>query len=248
MKLALLADLHANLEGVEACLAHARELGADRYAFVGDLVGYGGDPAAVLELVAAHLARGAVAVRGNHDAAVVDAGADTMNKAAEAAVDWTRRQLGEAQRALLAGLPLTARVGEEVLLVHASADRPADWTYVSDPLRAEQSLAAARTTYVFSGHVHEQALYYQGAGGRLHHFKPVPGVAIPVPARRRWLAVVGSAGQPRDGTTAAAWALFDDGARTLTFHRVPYQWARAAARIREAGLPEALARRLERGE
>ena len=75
MKLALLADIHANLEGLEACLAHAREHGADRYAFVGDLVGYGGDPAAVLELVRADLGRGAVAVRGNHDAAVAAAAA-----------------------------------------------------------------------------------------------------------------------------------------------------------------------------
>jgi len=247
VKLALLADIHANLEGLEACLAHAREHGAEQYAFVGDLVGYGGDPAAVLEVVRGYLAGGALAVRGNHDAAVAEAGGDTMNKAAEAAVDWTRRQLDAGQRELLAGLPLLARRGEEVCLVHASADKPADWTYVSDTLRAEQSLAAARATYVFSGHVHEQALYYQGAGGRLHHFKPVAGVAIPVPARRKWLAVVGSAGQPRDGTTAAAYALFDDGARTLTFHRVPYQWAKAAARIRAAGLPEALALRLERG-
>jgi diadenosine tetraphosphatase ApaH/serine/threonine PP2A family protein phosphatase len=248
VKLALLADLHANLEGVEACLAHALAQGAERYAFVGDLVGYGGDPAAVLEVVRRHLAQGAVAVRGNHDAAVAEAGGDTMNKAAEAAVDWTRRQLGDEQKAVLAGLPLTARLGEEIVLVHASADRPGDWTYVSDPHRAEESLAAAKATYVFSGHVHEQALYYQGAGVRMHHFKPVPGVPIPVPARRRWLAVVGSAGQPRDGTTAAAYAMFDGRARTLTFHRVPYEWARAAARIRAAGLPEALASRLERGE
>ena len=69
-----------------------------------------------------------------------------------------------------------------------------------------------------------------------------------MPAHRRWLAIVGSAGQPRDGNTAAAYALFDAARRTLTFHRVPYQWAKAAAKIRAAGLPEGLARRLERGE
>jgi diadenosine tetraphosphatase ApaH/serine/threonine PP2A family protein phosphatase len=73
-------------------------------------------------------------------------------------------------------------------------------------------------------------------------------VAIPVPARRRWLAIAGSAGQPRDGNTAAAYAIFDRERATLTFHRVPYQWASAAGKIRAAGLPESLARRLERGE
>jgi len=247
MKLALLADVHANLEGLRACLEHAREQGADQHVFIGDLVGYGGDPVAVVEVVEAHVARGALVVRGNHDAAVLDDGADTMNKAAEAAVGWTRQQLGPAHRAFLAGLPLTARL-DDLFFVHASADQPADWTYVSDPLRAEESLRAAQATCVFSGHVHEQALYYMGQEARAMRFKPVAGVAIPVPAHRQWLAIVGSAGQPRDGNTAAAYALLDTGRRTLTFHRVPYEWSRAAARVRAAGLPEPLARRLERGE
>jgi diadenosine tetraphosphatase ApaH/serine/threonine PP2A family protein phosphatase len=247
MKLALLADIHSNLEGLTACLEHAREQGAEAHAFVGDLVGYGADPVAVLEVVEAHAAAGALVVRGNHDAAILDDGSDTMNRSAEAAVEWTRAQLGEPERAFLAGLPLTA-ARDEVFLVHASADRPADWTYVTDPLRAEQSLAAARGTWVFSGHVHESMLYYQGSGGRPLQFRPEPGVAIPVPAHRRWLAIVGSAGQPRDGNTAAAYAILDTTARTLTFHRVPYRWALAAAKIRAAGLPESLARRLERGE
>jgi diadenosine tetraphosphatase ApaH/serine/threonine PP2A family protein phosphatase len=247
MKLALLADIHSNLEGLTACLEHAREHGAEAYGFVGDMLGYGGDPVAVLEIVRAHAAAGALVVKGNHDAAILDDGADTMNKSAEAAVEWTRAQLSGADRAFLVALPFTAR-RDDVELVHASADRPGDWTYVTDPLRAGQSLAAARGTWVFSGHVHEQALYYQGAGGRPLQFKPQPGVAIPVPAHRRWLAIVGSAGQPRDGNTAAAYAMFDAVRRTLTFFRVPYPWAKAAARIRAAGLPEGLARRLERGE
>ena len=247
MKRALIADIHSNLEGLTACLAHAREQGAEAFAFVGDLVGYGADPAAVLELVRGLAAEGAPVVRGNHDGAILDSGSDTMNKSAEAAVEWTRRQLDDGQRAFLAGLPLSARQ-DDVLYVHASAEKPGDWTYVSDPLRAGQSLDSTSATYVFSGHVHEQMLYYMAGGGRPVAFKPMPGVAIPVPAHRRWLAIVGSAGQPRDGNTAAAYALLDTTKRTLTFHRVPYEWAKAAAKIRAAGLPEGLARRLERGE
>jgi diadenosine tetraphosphatase ApaH/serine/threonine PP2A family protein phosphatase len=247
MKLALLADIHSNLEGLQACLEHAHEQGAEAYAFVGDLVGYGADPVAVLDLVQRHVEDGALVVRGNHDAAILDDGADTMNKSAEAAVEWTRAQLDERHLAFLAGLPFTARL-DELFLVHASADRPGDWTYVSDPLRAGQSLAMARGTWVFSGHIHEPMLYYQGAGGRPLQHKPEPGVPIPVPAHRRWLAIVGSVGQPRDGNTAAAYALMDTARPTLTFFRVPYEWAKAAAKIRAAGLPEGLARRLERGE
>jgi diadenosine tetraphosphatase ApaH/serine/threonine PP2A family protein phosphatase len=247
VKLALLADLHANLEALTACLEHAREQGADRLAFLGDLVGYGADPAAVLEVVRAEVARGALVVRCNHDDAVAQAGGETMNKAAEAAVEWTRAQLAPGQLEFLAGLPLTERL-DDALLVHASADRPTDWNYVSDPLRAEQSVLAARATYVFSGHVHEPMLWYVGPNGRAQPFRPVPGVAIPVAPRRHWLAIAGSCGQPRDGNTAAAYALLDRARATLTFHRVPYRWSDAAAKIRLAGLPESLARRLERGE
>jgi diadenosine tetraphosphatase ApaH/serine/threonine PP2A family protein phosphatase len=246
MKLALLADLHANLEAVTACLAHARGEGAEAHAFLGDLVGYGADPNAVLELVAEHARRGAVVVRGNHDAAVASGRSDTMDKAAAHAVAWTRAALGAAERAFLEALPLVARQGD-ALFVHASAEAPADWTYVADGLRAQQSLAAAAATYVFCGHVHVPALYYEGAGGRALPFAPEPGVAIPVPPRRRWLAVVGSAGQPRDGLTAACYAVLDRARATLTFHRVPYDFRAAAAKVRAAGLPERLALRLEHG-
>jgi diadenosine tetraphosphatase ApaH/serine/threonine PP2A family protein phosphatase len=247
MKLALLADLHANLEAVTACLAHARGQGAERYAFLGDLVGYGADPAAVLDLVAAHASAGAVVVRGNHDTAAASGIADTMDRSAEAAIAWTRERLAPAQRDFLAGLPLVRRE-EDLAFVHASAHMPEEWPYVSDPLRAEESLAAAGATYVFCGHVHVPALYYTATSGRALLFRPVPGVAVPVPPRRRWLAVVGSAGQPRDGNTAGCYALFDRARATLTFFRVPYDWREAARKVRAAGLPERLARRLEQGK
>jgi diadenosine tetraphosphatase ApaH/serine/threonine PP2A family protein phosphatase len=96
--------------------------------------------------------------------------------------------------------------------------------------------------------VHVPALYHSTPDGRAGHFAPVPGVAIPVAPRRRWLAVVGSAGQPRDGNPAACYALFDAAAATLTFHRVPYDVRATAARVRAAGLPERLALRLEHGK
>jgi diadenosine tetraphosphatase ApaH/serine/threonine PP2A family protein phosphatase len=245
--LALLADLHANLEGVTACLEHARDAGATSYAFLGDLVGYGADPDAVLDLVQAHAEEGAVVVRGNHDTAVFEGASEYMDPRARAAIDWTRGRLSAEHRAFLEGLPLTTRRGS-AFFVHASAAAPERWTYVSDPLAAENSLLAAEATWVFCGHVHEQVLYFTGASGRPLPFRPVPGTSIPVPGHRRWLAVVGSAGQPRDGNPAACYALADLERARLTFHRVPYDWRSAAAKIRAAGLPERLARRLERGE
>jgi diadenosine tetraphosphatase ApaH/serine/threonine PP2A family protein phosphatase len=247
MKIALLADLHANLEATQACLEHARAAGADAHAFLGDLVGYGADPGPVVDLVAAHAAKGGIAVLGNHDAAAVAGGAATMHDAAAEAIAWTHGHLSPGQRAFLSGLPLVARAGG-MLFVHASAEAPAEWTYVEDERSAAQSLeAAAPARYVLCGHVHTPVLYYTGAAARPVPFRPVPGVAIPVPPHRRWLAVAGSAGQPRDGNPAAAYAMLDVEGATLTFHRVPYDCAAAAAKVRAAGLPEGLALRLERG-
>jgi diadenosine tetraphosphatase ApaH/serine/threonine PP2A family protein phosphatase len=248
MKLALLSDIHANLEGLRACLDHAAAQGAERHAFLGDLVGYGADPGPVVDLVRCHVERGALAVKGNHDAAALVGQSDSMHQAAERAIAWTHERLNAEQRAFLAALPLVVRQ-DRLLLVHASPEQPAEWIYVSDPARAAVGLAAAApASWVFCGHVHEPVLYTQGATARPVPFRPVPGVAIPVPPHRRWLAVVGSAGQPRDGNTAACYAMLDTDRPTLTFHRVPYDWRTAAAKIRAAGLPENLARRLERGE
>src|ERR1700682_2611519 len=109
MKLAVFADIHSNLEAITACLADARALGAERFAFLGDLVGYGADPVAVLDLIEDFAADGAVVVLGNHDAAAIGRPDDTLNDNAQAAIAWTQTQLGERQQAFLMGLPLTVQ-------------------------------------------------------------------------------------------------------------------------------------------
>jgi len=245
MVIALLADIHSNLHALQACLAHARTNGASRFAFLGDLVGYGADPAAVLDIVAEHSARGAVAVKGNHDAAITGS-AGYFNEAAKSAINWTRGVLGPGHRDFLDALPLIVREGD-ACLVHASAAMPERWTYIDGPDAAAQSVAAAGVPYTFCGHVHEQLLYARGAGRRMVAFRPRPGVPIPVSARREWLAIVGSVGQPRDGNPAAAYALADFERHYITFHRVAYDHFAAARAVRAAGLPEMLAYRLERG-
>ena len=246
MKLALFADVHSNLEALTACLEHAKALGAQRFAFLGDLIGYGADPVAVLDLVERYAAEGAVVVLGNHDAAAIGRRTGGLNPNALSAIEWTRERLGERQRAFLASLPLTARE-KDVLFVHASAAVPEEWTYVSGPIEAERSMQAASASFVFCGHVHEQMLYYMGAGGAPMPFRPINGTPIPVARHRQWLAIVGSAGQPRDDNNAACYALADLERARLTFLRVPYDYASAARKVRAAGLPERLALRLERG-
>lgn len=246
MKLALFADIHSNLEAITACLEHAKALGAERFAFLGDLVGYGADPVAVLDLVQQYAADGAVVVLGNHDAAALGRDTDAFNAHAQAAIIWTRGQLGDPQRAFLASLPLVVR-DDDILFVHASAVMPEQWIYVTGPTEAEQGIRASGAGFVFCGHVHEQNLYYVGAAGRPMPFRPVSGTPIPTGRHRQWLAIVGSAGQPRDRGNAACYALADLERARLTFSRVPCDYRSAAQKIRAAGLPERLALRLERG-
>jgi diadenosine tetraphosphatase ApaH/serine/threonine PP2A family protein phosphatase len=245
MRVALFADIHANLEALGACLEHARARGADRLAFLGDLVGYGADAAGVIDVITAHAASGALVLKGNHDEAV-EVRSGYYNDAAQAALDWARQTLSSQQRAFLAALPLVHRIGS-ACYVHASAARPERWEYVDSPAAAARCVTEAETTHTFCGHVHDQVLYFEAAGGRMSAFRPVPGKPIPVRGRRRWLAIVGSVGQPRDRNPAAAYTLFDDEAAQVTFHRVPYDARGAADKIRRAGLPESLAFRVELG-
>lgn len=236
MLLALLSDIHANLEALEACLAHARAAGASRHAFLGDLVGYGADPAAVIGIVRRHAAEGAVVVQGNHDAAVARSSGVGTEGALDA-VRWTRSVLDAEAIAWLGALPLQARE-KEICFVHASADAPLRWEYVDTPALAKKSADAAGVPWTFCGHVHRQTLFYQGSSGRMTAFNPVPGVAIPVRRARRWVAIAGSVGQPREHNPAAAYALFDPRKERLTFHRVPYDHLAAARKVRAAGLPD----------
>ncbi|WP_428420050.1 metallophosphoesterase family protein [Methylibium sp.] len=246
MKLALLTDLHANREAFEACLDHAHRCGATDYAILGDLVGYGADPAWVVDTVRALASRGAIVLKGNHDESAAEGPRPTMVEDARQVIAWTRAQLDAAQLAFLEALPLTVeRAG--CLFAHANTWAPADWEYVTSRHDAVRCLQATTARHVFIGHVHEPQLYHLAGTGKTGQFTPVSGVAIPVPAHRQWLVLPGSVGQPRDGNPAACWALYDSDSLNLSFHRVPYDQEAAAAKIRRAGLPERLAQRLIEG-
>jgi diadenosine tetraphosphatase ApaH/serine/threonine PP2A family protein phosphatase len=243
--IALLSDIHSNLEALDACVSHAIENAAERFVFLGDLVGYGADPQEVVATVARRTAEGAIAVKGNHDEAI-ERRASYMNDAAKDSIDWTRKTLSPDCISFLSQLPLIVREGA-MCFVHASAAAPARWDYVDSPGAARRSAEAARATYTFSGHVHEQSLYFEGSRGNWSVFQPTPGSPVPMGRHRRWLALVGSVGQPRDGKPAAAYALFDPLSEQITFQRVAYDHLAAAQKIRRAGLPELHAYRVEKG-
>lgn len=246
MKTAILSDIHANREALAACLRDAMQRGAERLVFLGDIVGYGADPGWCVDTVAAKVSQGAVCVRGNHDEAV--ANPDTgMNADALRAIDWTRTQLDEAQKRFLAGLPYRGDALPDVLFVHANGWAPEDWGYVLTEVDAERSLRATSQRLTFCGHTHVPALYAMAPQKPPMAFEPQAGKSVPLVASRRWLAVVGSVGQPRDGHPAASYGWFEPSSATFTLLRVPYDVETAARKVREAGLPESLSARLLRG-
>lgn len=250
MKLALLSDIHANLPALRACVAHAHAQGATGFALLGDLVGYGAEPAAVLDAVIALAGAGAIVLRGNHDAAALAPGGDARS-AEQVSAQWTHERLAPAHAGFLGSLPTTAVV-EGVLLVHASAHEPQAWHYVDGPQQAAQCVAAAMESHgvarVVCGHVHHQRLFYPGRAGRLMAFDPTPGVAVPLARRHSWVATIGAVGQPRDGDPRAMYALLEAEPLRLTFHRVAYDHCAASAAIRRSTLPASFADRLERAQ
>lgn len=249
MKLALLSDIHANIQALDACLAHARNLKTTRYAVLGDLVGYGADPGAVVQRVMTLRDAGALVIKGNHDDKAVHP-PEPPKTLGDSTAAWTHAQLSDTEKKFLEALPMTLR-HESILLVHASAEAPELWRYVYDRQAAALSLTAALAQdgvrYVFGGHVHFQTLYFEGESGELIKFLPLAGAAIPVLRPHRWLATIGSVGQPRDGNTDAMYAVLDTDTDQMTFYRVPYDHQSAAMAIRQAGLPDFFADRLLMG-
>ena len=245
MLIALFADIHGNREALTACFADAERAGAERYVFLGDLIGYGADPVWVVDRVADMVEAGAIAVLGNHDAAALSP-SESMNAVAAAAIAWTRTRLKAAHCSFLAQLPLTVDDGDR-LYVHASASAPDTWIYVMSAREAFQSFRATHHRLTFCGHTHFPALFNESVRTLPQHHVPVDGSPIPLLGQRRWLAVLGAVGQPRDKNPAACYGLFDAESSRLTYVRVPYDVELAARKIRKAGLPESLAARLTIG-
>jgi diadenosine tetraphosphatase ApaH/serine/threonine PP2A family protein phosphatase len=228
MWIGLFSDIHANREALEACLGHARDKGITRFIFLGDYVGYGADPGFVVDTVRREVEKGATALLGNHDDAIASG---------------TRHERGCG---LLARLPLTFDDNDR-LFVHASAHDPAGWEYIMSAEDASASFAATRAQATFCGHVHVPQLYRLQPSGQLSGIIPAPSIEIPLRVKERWIAVIGSVGQPRDGNPAACYGALETERNVLVYVRVPYDVETAARKIQQAGLPPVLGLRLLEG-
>jgi diadenosine tetraphosphatase ApaH/serine/threonine PP2A family protein phosphatase len=246
MRIAFLTDLHGNLEALDAALDAIETLAVDQIVVLGDLVGYGPDPVAVVERISALVGKGAVCIKGNHDHAACTTSAG-MTECARFAIEWTRLQLCASHLDYLAALPMAVR-DEDRFYVHSSAYRPGNWHYLRNAEAAAKSFGATDARLTFAGHTHVPAVYQALPGQHPALFMPQTGTEIALPFPHRAVVVVGSAGQPRDGNPAASFALFDTGTQMLTMLRAPYDFTRTAGKIRTSGLPIWLADRLAIGK
>jgi diadenosine tetraphosphatase ApaH/serine/threonine PP2A family protein phosphatase len=244
MRYLVLSDIHANLEALEAVLTTAGD-GWDAVLVLGDLVGYGADPNAVVERVRA--LKDVIVIRGNHDK--VGAGLESVagfNHLARQAILWTTKALTAENRTWVGELPAgPVAVDSAVEICHGS---PFDEDlYIFDDLDARRSFGVMQRPLCVFGHTHVPAAFQFDVD--LRHMPQPRGPEFPITlyANSRYLVNCGAVGQPRDGDPRAAYGVIDTTGQSITVHRVPYDVGAAQAKIVKAGLPEVLAQRLAIG-
>jgi len=243
----LLSDPHSNLEALEACLDLAKGK-YDEAVCLGDLVGYGPDPNAVIDIVKA---TSKIIIRGNHDkvcAGLEDA--SEFNPLARQAVEWTRQALTPEHFEFLRTLPTGPVMMDGFLIVHGS---PLDEDeYIVGPSQALPVLRTPQTQVVCFGHSHYQGGFMLSPQGRYQSIRAQfkhdgnPST-LTLEAGARYLINPGSIGQPRDGDWRAAFAILDLPQNTVEYYRTAYDLPKTQEKMRVAGLPAPLIRRLEFG-
>jgi len=239
MRIAILSDLHANLEATEAVLSDAHEQECTHFVCLGDVVGYNANPRECVDLVKK---MGGPVVKGNHDEqAALAESSRGFNALAEAAINWTRDHLAEEDKEWLRGLPLIQPV-RDFTIVHATLDAPEQWGYVFNALDAVASFAFQETAVCFFGHTHVAGAFVRDDG-----VKKVKTDQLVIEEAKKYFINVGSVGQPRDGDWRAAYCIYHLDKNVVEQRRVKYDLATAQRKIIQAGLPHMLADRLELG-
>jgi diadenosine tetraphosphatase ApaH/serine/threonine PP2A family protein phosphatase len=242
MRYAIIADIHANLAAFAAVL-HDIELkgGVDEIWCLGDIVGYGPDPCQCIELLRRYKH---VCVAGNHDwASTGKVDTSYFNPLAATACKWTGQQLSQDDIEYLNNLPLTIEKGD-FLLVHGSPMEPI-WEYVTSIGVATRNFACFNLPYCLVGHSHEPVIFREEHSSCVFvPFKPDIGIVL---GERRMIINPGGVGQPRDGDSRAAYAIYESESRVIRLHRIPYDISATQDRMMQAGLPIHLITRLNVG-
>lgn len=240
--LAVFSDIHSNLEALEAVLADMDALGIQRRVCLGDIVGYAANPAKCLKLVRS---LGCPVLKGNHDAlAASDDAVHDMRDVAEIGIKFARQKLTVKQREYLRGLPLTMANGD-CEFVHASLNRPQDWTYLVRQQALQEHFKAQTHRICFSGHTHVPCIWHFSSSGQLRSLGKQGRIELPT--NGKLLINVGSVGQPRDLCRDACYAIYDPRLNSIEFRRVAYDVRKTKRKILRAKLPAFAAQRLSLG-
>jgi predicted phosphodiesterase len=239
MRFAILSDIHANLEALEAVLADARAQNCTHFICLGDVVGYNANPSECVKLIQE---LECPVVKGNHDEqASIISSTEGFNELAEEAIGWTRENLSADDKAWLADLRLTRQV-RDFTIVHATLDTPGQWGYVFNDLDAIASFTYQHTSLCFFGHTHWPTAFV-----RDDNVRRIPVGQIVLAAGKKYFINAGSVGQPRDRDWRAAYCILHTDRQMVEQRRIKYDLETAQNKIRAAGLPDRLADRLAMG-
>jgi len=239
MRLAIISDVHSNLEAFEAVLADAKESECSQFVCLGDVVGYNANPHECVERVRE---MDCPIVKGNHDeqASLFESSRD-FNEMAEAAIQWTRDNLTDSDKEWLRGLEFQKQV-RDFTIVHATLDSPEQWGYVFNNLDAAASFTCQQTALCFFGHTHVPMAFVRDEGVQRQRLDK-----LRIDSNKKYFINAGSVGQPRDGDWRAAYCIYDIENGVVEQRRVRYDLQTAQKRIIDAELPRLLAERLAIG-
>ncbi len=242
---ALVSDIHGNIDALSAVLADIGQWSCREIFCLGDVVGYGPEPAACVEKIRNSCA---LTVMGNHEAMLLMAIQNPLEDVRDtvaAPIELAVRQLGEAQMDWIRGLPLSADLGP-ISLAHAALHEPGEFPYIDSTEEAERHFAIQSSFVSFHGHTHIPVIWEEGEDGVVGFMPSEKPVLLE--ARKRYAVNVGSVGQARDGDPRACYVLYDPRKRILLHRRVEYDLAKAVKRFQKAGMPRNNSKRLKRGE
>ena len=241
--LAILSDIHSNLDALEAVTGELDAAGIDNVICLGDVVGYAAHPEECINWIR-H--RGWPAVLGNHDDALDNARAkEQMNDVANAGIRYAEKQVSSNNRDWLDTLPMRLSRTRQVF-THASLCTSEEWAYLIDVESALAHFREQKPPLAFIGHTHKPMVVTSRSTTELSVIIPTQE-KIPIPLTGKTTINVGSVGQPRDGDPRACYVLYDAKSHLVEFRRVPYDVKAAQKAIRRAGLPSFSAGRLSQG-
>lgn len=237
---AIISDVHGNLQALQAVLADIEERGIKERVCLGDIVGYGGNPAECVDLIRTSSFQ---CIRGNHDAyAAGTTPLPARSPDFESACRWMSEQLGTERCHWLGSLPFTLSA-QDYEAVHTSLHRPEEWPYVLLDGDAAENFRHQRKPVCFAGHTHQPVLWIEGEQRKIEG-----GGIESLRESRKHLVNVGAVGQPRDEDPHACYVIYRPDKREVWWRRVAYDIAGAQRAIIEAGLPPKNAGRLDLGK